>query len=576
MPDPKDAPAVSLEVPVDTDPSTVAHVMFNNPQRMLVMPTRARDVIHGRTLTRSDVKRTQAPAGPLAAAAGASTTDGASLGVMNDARPFQLVDGVAVYRIRGALAREGGSYYYWSWQGYDDIVAATEQALGAKDVRALMFVIDSPGGEASGCFDAVRKIRALKESSGKPIVAYVDELAASAAYAIASAADEIIVPDTGEVGSIGVILSMFEFSKAFELEGVTPNIITSGKLKATGHYAIEMSDEQRAAVQRDINQLAELFAAEVVEGRGGTVKSWLALEADTRIGKAAITAKLADQVGDMQLAITRALSLAGTRKAASAEKPAAQASPNPSTPSASSLDTEGERARSDGPPSPGVSHVMSNPTVTRSVLALTLCALLAVPVSTTDEELQKKIEDHEKAQAKVAEEQKDLFELLGVSDASAARTQVRELQLCREKLVAKEEAEKLEAEKLEAERKALAEAKAKADSAEKERLIADAHKRGLLSVSHADLLRDAAFSLDRVRDEVAKLDKSGPVTPKKLDEAKPGTDGRAATNAQGRPTWDGKTFEQIDAVSAMLELADADPEHHARMREDAKKRGLLG
>lgn len=566
MPDPTDAPDVSLEVPSDADPSVAARAMFSNSTRFLVAPLRALDVIHGRAIQRNDIKRTQRDRAQASA----------ELGVMNDARPFQLVDGVAVYRIRGALAREGGSYYYWSWQGYDDIVAATEQALGAKDVRALMFVIDSPGGEASGCFDAVRKIRALKEQSGKPIVAYVDELAASAAYAIASAADEIIVPDTGEVGSIGVIVSMFEYSKAFEIEGVTPNIITSGALKATGHYAIAMSDEQRAAVQRDIDQLAQLFAAEVVEGRGGTVKSWLALEADTRIGKAAIAAKLADQVGDMQHAINRASALAGTRKAAASNKPEPAASAPSLAPSAPSLDSEGERARSDGPPSPGVSNVMSTTnTVTRSLVILALCASLSVAATTPDEELQKKLEERDKAQAKIAADQAELFGLLGVSDANGARTQVRELQLCKEKLAAKEAAEKIEAERVEAERKAAAEQKAKADAAEKEKLIDGAHKRGLMSAAHAGLLRDSAFSLDRVREEIASLDKSGPVTPAPLAEAKPGNDGRAGVSSAGRPTWNGKTFEQIDTAAEMIELADSDPELHARMRADALKRGLV-
>ena len=129
MPDPTDAPDVSLEVPSDADPSVAARAMFSNSTRFLVAPLRALDVIHGRAIQRNDIKRTQRSRTPRS-----SSVDGAQssaeLGVMNDARPFQIVDGVAVYRIRGALAREGGSYYYWSWQGYDDIVAATEQALG--------------------------------------------------------------------------------------------------------------------------------------------------------------------------------------------------------------------------------------------------------------------------------------------------------------------------------------------------------------------------------------------------------------------------------------------------------------
>lgn len=613
MADPQDAPTISLEVPPDVDPSAVAHVMFTNPRRMLVAPSHAHDVLAGRRLHRSDVK--PAMARPQAA-----------LGVMNEARPFQVVDGIAVYQIRGSLSRRGGSYYYWSWQGYDEIVSAVEQALGAKDVRALLLVIDSPGGEAAGCFDATRKMRALKAAAGKPIVAYVDELAASAAYAIASTADEIIVPDTGEVGSIGVILSLFEYSKAFEIEGIKPNIITSGKLKATGHYAIEMSEAQREAVQRDIDHLAEVFAAEVVEGRGESVKQWLSLEADTRFGSAAVEAKLADAVGDLSSALARANALAGSTRRKSATSEAAVgraalamlrsdgASPisaelaerfagsaehsalcslaaTGSEPAKAMLrtldaalstnttipaeppapladDSEGARAGAGVPPSPGVTNVMSN-IIARSALVLALCASLSVSATTPDEELQKKLEERDKAQAQTAAEQAELFKLLGATDAASARTQIRELQLDRENLTAKLAAEKLAADKAEAERKALAEQKAKADAEEKERLIAEAHKRGLLAVSHADLLRDAAFSLDRVKAEIGKLDARGPVTGKPLAEAKDAP--AASVTEKGELTWNGKTFAKLDSKE-LIALSKEDAELYERMLAQHQKR----
>jgi signal peptide peptidase SppA len=572
-----DAPDVTLEIPRDADPVMAIEAMYpNGTSRLLVASTHVHALRSGRSIRRTDVQRTR----PLALVS-ATLAAGAEAAMPNDARPFQVSDGVAYFKIEGPLAREGGSYFWWSWQGYDQIQAAVEQALGAKDVNALVLVIDSPGGEVSGCFDCVRRIRAAKEASGKPIIAYCDPLAASAAYAIASAADRIVVSDTGEVGSIGVIMSMFEYSKAYEAEGIKPNIITSGELKATGHHAIEMTDRQREAVQRDIDQLAEIFAKEVVAGRGGTAKQWLGLEADTRIGTAAVDAKLADAIGDLDTAAQLASQLAGKSKRASAERGAGDLTAStattfdlaPLTPIESAdaklargTTTDGQSNRSSAAPSPGDSTTMTT-SATRSMLALALCAALSMSVTATDEELIKKFDAREAERRKADEEHNELLVALGAKDTPSAKLAVTELKLAKatldDKLAQEAEAAKAEALRKEEEAKV----KAKADADRKASLLADAHKRGLVSAATIELLED--LPLARVEAHIAKC---SPVGGKPLEE--PPAAKTAERNAEGRELFNGKTFEQITSVSEMLKLEQEEPELYARMRADAVKRGF--
>ena len=86
---------------------------------------------------------------------------------------------------------------------YAEIGAMLESALADPQVAGILLDIDSPGGEASGSFELARRVR--EAAAVKPIWALANDSAFSAAYAIASAADRVIISETGGVGSIGVI-----------------------------------------------------------------------------------------------------------------------------------------------------------------------------------------------------------------------------------------------------------------------------------------------------------------------------------------------------------------------------------
>jgi signal peptide peptidase SppA len=224
-------------------------------------------------------------------------------------------DGVAMVSIDGPLAQRAWSCWMFGGDGYDAIVDRCRSALANPKTSALVLKIDSPGGEVAGCFDAVRTIRALGERAGVPIVAYADELAASAAYALACAAEAIVLPDSGCVGSIGVITTVIDQTAALEQRGLKVHVIASGARKADGHGAIPLGDEARAAIQGEIDYLArDVFAPEVAQARGLSVEQVMGLEAACFLGPQAVDAGLADRVGNLSSAVEMARELATTRR----------------------------------------------------------------------------------------------------------------------------------------------------------------------------------------------------------------------------------------------------------------------
>ena len=109
---------------------------------------------------------------------------------------YDVIEGIAVIPIQGTLVQKLGTLRpYSGMTGYDGIRASFLTAINDDAVKGICFDIDSPGGEVAGCFDLVDEIYAAR--GAKPIWSILSENAYSAAYALASAADRIIVPRTG-------------------------------------------------------------------------------------------------------------------------------------------------------------------------------------------------------------------------------------------------------------------------------------------------------------------------------------------------------------------------------------------
>ena len=138
-------------------------------------------------------------------------------------RPYVVRDGLLQIPVKGVLLHDF-SFALGGWAtGYVYIQRAFDRGLADPTVRGIALVCDSPGGHVAGNFDLVDRMFAARGT--KPIRAFAHEAAYSAAYSIASAADQIVVSRTGGVGSIGVVAAHYDVSGAMEQAGVKVTFI---------------------------------------------------------------------------------------------------------------------------------------------------------------------------------------------------------------------------------------------------------------------------------------------------------------------------------------------------------------
>jgi protease-4 len=216
---------------------------------------------------------------------------------------------VAVIPIQGTVQKRGG---YCSL-GTKDLVAQLNAANRDPEISAIVLDIDSPGGQVDGTEELAWAVA----QSGKPVVAYIDGLGASAAYWIASQASSIFInsASTAYAGSLGV-LCMNVFQGAFlEKQGYKVEILRSTRAtdKARQNSVEEMSPEVRASVQADLDQVGETFIAAVEKGRAGKLSTKEDVFTD-KVYRGADAKKhgLVDAVGSLQDAVNHAAKLAQT------------------------------------------------------------------------------------------------------------------------------------------------------------------------------------------------------------------------------------------------------------------------
>jgi ClpP class serine protease len=200
---------------------------------------------------------------------------------------------VCVVHVRGALAHfkcDGGD-------SYESILERVKCGIAADPPpSAVVFRVDSPGGVVAGLNETVLKLQKMSKDSGIPFVAYVDELAASAAYALCCGCSEILSPPSGIAGSVGVISTMVSQSKRDAAEGLDFRLITSGKRKADGHPHFEITDDAVKAETLRNTELASQFFELAGKSRGISPEKLQSLEAAIYLGKAAKRVGLVDDV----------------------------------------------------------------------------------------------------------------------------------------------------------------------------------------------------------------------------------------------------------------------------------------
>ncbi|WP_145566734.1 S49 family peptidase [Yersinia aleksiciae] len=225
---------------------------------------------------------------------------------------YDVIEGVAVIPVQGTLVQKLGTLRpYSGMTGYDGIRASFLTAMNDDAVKGICFDIDSPGGEVAGCFDLVDEIYAAR--GAKPIWSILSENAYSAAYALASAADRIIVPRTGGVGSIGVIVMHVDWSQRIKSDGVQVTIITFGSRKAESNPYEALSEEAKKAIQSDVDEMGRLFVSTVSRNRGIAERTIRDTEAACFLAADGVQLGLADQVASPDVAFRDLLTLVGEK-----------------------------------------------------------------------------------------------------------------------------------------------------------------------------------------------------------------------------------------------------------------------
>jgi signal peptide peptidase SppA len=219
---------------------------------------------------------------------------------------------VTVIPVMGLLTQRGG----WFGMSLERVRTVFRNAL-ADGSKAIVLEFDSPGGEVYGVDELATEFR--QGRSVKPIVAVANSLTASAAYYLASQAEEVFVTPSGEIGSIGVYGAHEDWSKALDQFGVTVTLISAGEGKTDGNMFEPLSDEARADMQSAVDRYYGQFTSAVSKGRKVGVDT---VRADWKArvygAKDAVAIGMADAVGTLEDAIRRAASLGQARRATAA------------------------------------------------------------------------------------------------------------------------------------------------------------------------------------------------------------------------------------------------------------------
>lgn len=333
---------------------------------------------------------------------------------LDNTRTVEIRDGVAIVPVTGPIFRRANMFSDVSGPGMTSVQVLAKdfrEALENPNVKAILLDVDSPGGEANGIHEFAAMIRDARGK--KPICAYVGGMGASAAYWIASAADEIVADETAMVGSIGTVMAVHapDAESARQIEIVSSQ--SPNKRPNVG------TKEGRSLYQKRVDDNAAIFVSSVAANRNVTEEQVLTKfgKGAVLIAKEALAVGMIDSIGSLEGTIARLATVdAGTELTGESRAPRATAgdvitvaldvdmSPLEAASERLERATEAYRAVTEGTvpnrdTRPGLARAIrptaasaAAPTVTRekpmSMIALaTVAALIGLSASASEEEV---------------------------------------------------------------------------------------------------------------------------------------------------------------------------------------------
>lgn len=196
-----------------------------------------------------------------------------------------------------------------------------KRAVADPEIGAIVFDISSPGGAAPLIPELASEV--MRARGSKPIVAVANAAAMSGAYWFASAAEELVMSPSAQVGSVGVYVAHEDWSKHHEQEGIKTTLISAGEHKVEGNPFEPLSEEAREELQRNVDTVYGMFVGAVAEGRGISRKDVEEKFGQGRVFFApeAIERGMADSIGTLDATIDRlSRQVAAERLASEAEQ----------------------------------------------------------------------------------------------------------------------------------------------------------------------------------------------------------------------------------------------------------------
>lgn len=210
-----------------------------------------------------------------------------------------------------------------------NMVTLIEEQLKAAEedasVKAVLLKVDSPGGEVLAADSIYRALQAFQKRTRKPVIAYMESVAASGGYYVSAPCQWIVANELTITGSIGVIMHTYNYRSLMDKVGVKPVVFKSGRFKdmLSGDKSdAEILPEEGEMIRALIMQSFDRFKSVIAEGRrwasqenkgeGRSLASDWESFADGRIfsGKEAHQKGFVDELGDYKQALKRALSIA--------------------------------------------------------------------------------------------------------------------------------------------------------------------------------------------------------------------------------------------------------------------------
>lgn len=213
---------------------------------------------------------------------------------------------VAVLPLHGTIVnRAGGMSEISGALSAESFGRMFQAAVSDPEIKAIVFDVNSPGGQVPGTDELSQQI--FEARGSKPIVAHVNSNMASAAFWIGSAADEIVLNPSAEIGSVGVLAIVDDATKKLEAEGITRSIFYAGEHKAEMFKGGELSESTQKYIQDRVEDTYGVFVKRLATNRGVSQQAVKDNFGKGRMVRAAtaISAGMADSVGTLSQVLAR-------------------------------------------------------------------------------------------------------------------------------------------------------------------------------------------------------------------------------------------------------------------------------